>query len=374
MADSPLAGPGHGGPSPEAAEFYRLRRRLRLALGALALVTAVGVLGFLIIGGAGQGVVDAIYMTVITLTTVGFGEIIDMSNNPAGRIFTVALLLVGMGIVAYTVPMAAAFVIEGQLNNIFARRRMQKTIAELADHHIVCGDTSACWHVAEELLRTGHSVVIVAPTAEALTEAQHRLGEGPGIVGDPSSDEVLREAGADRAAGIVVCTSNDKDNVLTVLTARRLAPRARIIASTEHPETESKLQTVGADVVVSPSRIGGLRMASALVRPTVVTFLDKMLREKGGTLRVEEVTIPKNAQVSDRTLSGLKVDEVAGALLLAVRHPETGEFTFKPPPDTSLTAGMTLVVMADPDGLDRLRKRFQRATGTHFTLEQTTEQ
>lgn len=373
MADSPLTGPGHAGRPAEAAEFYRLRRRLRLALGALALVTTVGVLGFLLIGGTGRGIVDAIYMTVITLTTVGFGEIIDMSNNPAGRIFTVVLLLVGMGIVAYTVPMAAAFVIEGQLHNIFARRRMQKTIAEMADHYIVCGDTTAGWHVAEELLRTGREVVIVAPTAEVLAEAHHRLGDCPGIVGDPSSDEVLLEAGAERAAGFVVCAHNDKDNVLGVLTARRLAPRARIIAATEQPETEIKLQTVGADMVVSPSRIGGLRMASALVRPTVVTFLDKMLREKGGTLRVEEVTIPQDAQVSDRTLGGLKVDEVAGAMLLAVRHPETGEFTFKPPADTPLTAGMTLVVMADPDGLDRLRKRFRRATGTQFKLEQTTE-
>lgn len=250
---------------------------------------------------------------------------------------------------------------------------MQKTIAEMARHYIVCGDTTACWHVAEELIRTGREAVIVAPTAEALADAQHRLGAVPGIVGDPSSDEVLLEAGADRAAGFVVCAHSDKDNVLGVLTARRLAPRARIIASTEHPETEIKLQAVGADVVVSPSRIGGLRMASALVRPTVVTFLDKMLREKGGTLRVEEVTIPPDAQLRDRTLGGLKVDEVAGAMLLAVRRPDTGEFTFKPPEDTPLTAGMTLVVMADPDGLDRLRKRFQRATGTQFTLEHTTE-
>ncbi len=357
----------------DAAEFYRLRRRLRLALGALGLVIAVGVLGFVLIGGTGRSIVDAIYMTVITLTTVGFGEIIDMSGNPGGRIFTVVLLLVGMGIVAYTVPMAAAFVIEGQLNNIFARRRMQKTIAEMANHYIVCGDTTACWYVAEELTRTTRRVVIVAPTAEALADAHHRLGELPSIVGDPSSDEVLLEAGAERAAGFVICTDSDKDNVLSVLTARRLAPRARIIAATERPETEAKLHTVGADVVVSPSRIGGLRMASALVRPTVVTFLDKMLREKGGTLRVEEVTIPKDAHVSDQTLGGLKVNEVAGAMLLAVRHPDTGKFAFKPAPDTPLTVGMTLVVMADPDGLDRLRKRFQRATGTRFTLEQTTE-
>jgi voltage-gated potassium channel len=355
------------------AEFYRLRRRLRMALGALALVTTVGVLGFVLIGSGRHNVVDAIYMTVITLTTVGFSEIIDMSNNPAGRIFTVLLLLFGMGIVAYTVPMVAAFFIEGQLHNIFARRRMQRTIAEMAGHYVVSGDTATSWYVAEELLRTRHSVVIVAPTESALEEAQHRLGEFPGIVGDPTSDATLAEAGAARAAGFVFSMANDKDNVLGVLTARRLAPKARIIAATEQPDTEAKLQTVGADVVVSPSRIGGLRMASALVRPNVVTFLDRMLREKGGTLRVEEVTIPDDADVTDRTLASLEVNEVAGAMLLAVRHPGTGEFEFKPAPATPLAPAMTLVVMADVEGLERLKKRFRRATGTFLTIEQTAE-
>ena len=355
------------------AEFYRLRRRLRLALGALALVTTVGVLGFVLIGSGQHDVIDAIYMTVITLTTVGFGEIIDMSNNPAGRIFTVLLLLVGMGIVAYTVPMVAAFFIEGQLHNHFARRRMQRTIAEMGGHYVVSGDTAASWYVAEELLRTQRSVVIVAPTDAALEDAQHRLGEFPGIVGDPTSDATLTEAAAERAAGFVFSMANDKDNVLGVLTARRLAPKARIIAATEHADTEAKLNTVGADVVVSPSRIGGLRMASALVRPNVVTFLDRMLREKGGNLRVEEVTIPDDADVTDRTLASLKVDEVAGAMLLAVRHPDTGEFEFKPAPTTPLAPAMTLVVMADVEGLERLKKRFRRATGTFLRVEQTAE-
>jgi voltage-gated potassium channel len=356
----------------EAAEFFRIRRRIRLALGALVLVTMIGVLGFVIIGGNQHDLVDAIYMTVITLTTVGFGEIIDMASNPAGRVFTVLLLLVGMGIVAYTVPMVAAFIIEGQLHHIFSRRRMQKSIADLAGHFIICGDTEASWYVAEELLRTRREAVVVAPTEDALTDAQDRLGEFLGLVGDPSNDDTLLAAGIERAAGLVFCMGNEKDNVLGVLTARRLAPSARIVASTEHADTEMKLRTAGADAIVSPSRIGGLRMASELVRPTVVTFLDRMLRDQEKSLRIEEVTVPPQAQVEGRRLDSLQFG-AAGAVLLAVRSPDTGAFTFNPAGETDLVPNMTLVVMADADGHDRLKKGFHRATGMHLRIEQSEE-
>lgn len=209
------------------AEFERLRWRLRLAIGALALVTGVGVLGFVLIAGSEHGLIDAVYMTIITLTTVGFGEIIDMSSHPAGRIFTIGLLLVGMGIVAYTVRMLAAFIIEGQLHHIFRRRRMEKSIAQLSDHYVVCGDKASSWYVAEELIGTGRSTVIVTPTEEDLEAVLDRLGDLPVVTGDPSDDHVLIAAGVERAAGIVVAMRNDKDIVLAVLTARRLTPRAR---------------------------------------------------------------------------------------------------------------------------------------------------
>ncbi len=201
-------------------EFDRLRWRLRLALGALVLVTLVGVFGYVLIGGTEGGVVDAIYMTVITLTTVGFGEIIDMTNNPAGRIFTVLLLLVGMGIVAYTVPMVAAFFIEGQLHHIFARRRMQKAIEGQRGHFIVCGDVPAAWFLAEELVRTRRPVVLVVPAGpDVLDDAPTALDDVPRIEGDSSDDDVLESAGAERAGGIVFCMRENKDNVLGVLTA-----------------------------------------------------------------------------------------------------------------------------------------------------------
>ena len=156
------------------AEFARLQRRLRHAIGVLVLLTVVGVLGFVIIARGEHGVIDAIYMTVITLTTVGFSEIIDMTNNPAGRIFTVLLLLSGMGIVAYTVPMVAGLLIEGQLHHIFARRRMQKTISQMSDHYIVGGDSASRWYVVEELLGTHRPVMLVTPSEDLLADIQER--------------------------------------------------------------------------------------------------------------------------------------------------------------------------------------------------------
>lgn len=345
--------------NPQYAEFERIRRRLSQAFAALVIVTIIGVVGFSIIGEGRYSLVDAAYMTVITLTTVGYGEIIDMSQNPAGRVFTMGLLLVGMGIVAYTVPLLAAFLIEGQLNHIFSRRRMDKQIGQLSGHHVVCGDMAATWYVAEELKRSGRPFVLVVPTEGALSEALERLGEIPRIVGDPSDDDTLLAAGIDRCAGVVVVMESDKDNVLVALTARRLAPRARIVASTESREAEVKLRTAGADAVVSPARTGGLRIASELVRPKVVSFLDQMLRDTRSSLRVEEVTVPPDGPAVGKSLGSLRINDVDGALLLAIRDPKTGAFTFKPPDDTPLGAETTLVVMVDAAGRNRLEERLK---------------
>jgi voltage-gated potassium channel len=156
----------------------------------------------------------------------------------------------------------------------------------------------------------------------------------------------------------VVCTQSDKDNILGALAARRLAPKARIIASAKLPESEAKLLSVGADAVVSPSRIGGLRMASELVRPRVVSFLDQMLRGEQSSLRFEEVTVAPTSAAVGRSLGGLEIDDVPGVLLLALRR-SSGEFVFKPSPETSVEAGMTLVVMADAESRVHLERKLE---------------
>ncbi len=338
-------------------EFNRLRRRLTVAVIALAAITAIGVIGYAVIGGSEHGLLDAVYMTVITLTTVGFGEIIDMSGSPAGRVFTLLLLMFGFAVVLYTVPLMTAFVIEGQLLNVFTRRRMEKSIAAMKDHFIVTGGTSAGNHVVEELVKTGRSVVLVV--SEEMEIGHGDAGRVPFVVGDSTDDTALIDAGIERAAGFVACMENEKDNVLAVLTARRLAPETRIVATTERVETEAKLRTAGVDVVVSPSRIGGLRLASEMVRPKVVSFLDSMLRDKELTLRVEEVTVQPGTSMVGQTLASLNIGDIEGAVLMALRPPDSTSYRFKPSPSTTLEAGMTLIVMTDLQGRSRLERLMQ---------------
>ena len=368
MPTPKLPGRGRGlYTTPELVEFLRIRRRLGWATLALVLVTGVGVLGYWIIGRRDHhSLIDAVYMTVITLTTVGYDEIIDMSHHPAGRLFTIGLLLLGMGVVAYTVPMLAAFFIEGQLLHIFARRRMDRLIDRMTGHYLVCGRDAATWYVAGELRDSGQQVVLVVPSEQAAAEAFERLGDVPRIVGDASEDDVLREAGVERAGGVVTCMESHKDNVLVALAARRLAPHARIVASTESPDTEAKLRTAGADAVVSPSRIGGLRMASELVRPEVVSFLDKMLYDARASLRVEEIPIPGNSAAVGQTVGWLGINNMDGALLLAIRDRQTGTFVFKPAAETPLRSGVTLIAMVDSEGRARIERRLR--TGRLSTL------
>lgn len=331
-----------------------------MALLALLFVVAAGTAGFLIIGGRGTTLIDALYMTVITLTTVGFGEMVDLSTHPEGRLFTIFLLLGGMGIVAYTAMLLAAFVLEGQLGHIFARRRNQRRITRMDEHYIVCGNSPSAWYLAEELLKTGRQLVLVTSDYDSLEESRERLGDLPAVVGDPGEDEVLREAGVEKAAGVVFCMENDKDTLLGVITARRMAPGVRIVAGTEQPGIGAKLRTAGADAVVSTSRIGGLRMASELVRPTVVTFLDQMLRDREGSLRVEELQVPERTAEERTRVGELRIEEVPRAVLLALRRPGEEGFEFKPPPDTPLMPGMRLVVMTDREGRERLSRALER--------------
>ncbi len=322
----------------------------------MILLIAIGVVGYASIAKGEHGVLDAVYMTVITLTTVGYGEIIDMTNDPGARIFTMFILVFGMGIFAYTVPMLAAFVIEGHFLNIFSRRRMEKKIEALTDHYLICGDSGSTWFVVEEFQRTSRPIVAIVPSEEVLGTMPSHLGDLPVLVGDPSDDDVLTSAGIERAAGLVASMNGDKDNVLLVFTARRLAPQARIIASVDNPALEAKLRVAGADAVVSPCKIGGLRLASEMVRPTVVTFLDKMLRDKEAGLRVEEVTVPEDAQVVGKRISDLKFHEIAGAVLIAVHRQGEEQFLFDPDGDLRIEPRMTLILMIDTEGRKELAK------------------
>lgn len=328
-----------------------LRARLIRAALVFGGVVVLGVAGYLLIEPE-YGLLDAIYMTVITVASVGYGEVHPLDQG--GRIFTIFLIFAGSGTLLYGISTATAFVVEGELKDLLRRRRMEKRIAALRSHHIVCGVAGAGRYAAEELIRTQRPVVVI-DTDEmrcGSLAGQDRLAW---IAGDPTSSEVLRAAGIDRAAGLVSALETDKDNVFAVLTARDLNATMRIVALAVEPESDHKLRVAGANEVVLPNMIGGMRVASVLIRPTVVTFLDSMLRDRSQTLRVEEAPLPAGSPSVGRAIEELAAIRENRVLVVALRRAASGVTEFNPPSATALGAGDTLLVMGEVAAIGRLR-------------------
>jgi voltage-gated potassium channel len=316
----------------------------------IGLVLLVGMLGYMVIGGEHYTALDAIYMTIITLTTVGYGEIVDMSNNPAGRVFTIVLLVVGAGAFVYFFSSLTAFLVEGNLERILWRRRMRRAISNLENHYIICGGGHTGVNIIRELLATERAFVLIdIDEASARALAEDLEADFPIVVGDATDEDVLRQAGIERAKGLCATTSHEKDNLLLTMTARMIKPGLRIVARCTDRRLEHKLRRAGADAVVSPNVIGGLRLVSELVRPDAVTFLDTMLRDKEKRLRIEEVSLKDGGAAVGRTLGELRKDGIDGLLIIAVRQIETNTWSFNPPDDMVLDAGEAIVFMSSPE-------------------------
>lgn len=338
-----------------------ITNRIRKLLVALALTFLTGILGYEII--EGWSFLDASYMTVITLATIGYGETHPLSS--AGRVFTIFLILGGMTTVSYGALTLTALVADGELAQWLKRRRMDKAITKLQDHYIICGLGKTGEHVVEELLQTGKQVVVVDRNPENLTcfHSREAIRERFGtdlaatqinyVSGDAASDHILLEAGIQRATGIFCALASDKDNLFVVLTARGLNPRIRIISKCEDDESEQKLLRAGADSVVSSKRIGGLRMASEMIRPAVVSFLDFMVRDPQG-YRFEEVAVQPGSPFLGRTVRETPASQVPTLRLVAVANPDGG-YQYNPSEETVLAAGQRLVFLGRSEQVERLR-------------------
>jgi voltage-gated potassium channel len=327
--------------------------RVRLLVAGLLLVgvTVIGTIGFRLIDPT-AGWVRAFFMTAITLTTVGFGEEVPVDTDGA-RIFTAVLILVGMGVLLYFVSTGTAFILEGQLGHVFRRKRMQRDLAELTGHIIVCGSGQAALYAAREFASVDRPLVLVVATQEAAARAGAELEGVPIILGNPTDDATLISAGVERAAGLIVCTDSDNENVVVTLTARQVNPNVRIVSQVEDVDHEAKIRKVGADAVVSPHFIGGLRMASELLRPTVVSFLDTMLRDRDLNLRVEEIRIPQGSTAVGKQFRDLGLDALPGILLVAIRS-TAGDWEYNPPRTEVVAPGMVLIFMGSPQDSRRL--------------------
>ena len=334
--------------SEESSIISSFQERLKHSLYFFIAVVSVGTFGYKIIGGSDYSISDCFYMTIITLSTVGYGEVIDLVHHPGSRLFTVFLIITGMGALLYLVSTVTAFIVEGELLKIFWRKKMDKMIGKMQGHYIVCGVGRVGYHIIQEFNQTKREVVAIDMDMDMVENIRQSFPSVPALQGDGLEDDLLKEAAIERAAGMMVSTGHDKDNMVITMTARQLNPVLRIVTRCNDFRNMDKLRKAGADSVVSSNFIGGLRMASEMVRPTVVSFLDVMLRDKEKNLRIEEVSIRGNSALVGKTVAQSGVKNIASALLLAVKKKD-GLWEYNPKDDFLLYADMDLVIMGSPE-------------------------
>ena len=332
----------------------RVYQRFTAPALALLCVNLVGMVGYKIIGGEQVSWLDCLYMTFITVATIGYGEIVDLSHSPAGRVFTICIAMIGIGVTTYLISTLTAFILEGDMNQALRRRRMQKSIAALKQHYIICGIGRVGTNVAHELEVTGRHYVVIESDKDAIERYLERYPDALCTHADSSEDSALTEAGIEHAAGVFAVTGDDSKNLVITLSAKLLNATARVVARCHEVNYIDKIRKVGADAIVSPDFTGGMRIVSSMIRPQVVSFLDEMLRADNA-LRVEEVQLPQSFGAA--TIGALKLNR-RDFILLAVRA--QNEWEFNPGDDFDIHAGNTLVVMTTPAG----RKSLERSLGT----------
>jgi len=335
-------------PYREAAE--RIYLAFRYPFLAFFVIMLVGTTGYWVVGGGKATILDCAYMTFITATTIGYGEVIDMSASPGGRIFTMVIGFFGVANIFYMTSKMTAVIVESDLNENLRRHRMQRDIEALSGHYIVCGIGRVGSNILRELVATSRPSVVIEPAAAALEAMRENYPKQLHLHGDGADDELLTAAGVQRAAGVFAVSGDDNKNLVITLSAKQLNPRVRIVARCHDVRFVDKIRRVGADDIVSPDFTGALRIASSMLRPAVVNFLDEMLRSDKG-LRVEEVRVPRHAR--DRRIAELAPHD-PHYVVLALRH--DGRWDFNPSADSLAKAGSTLVVMATPEGRAKLER------------------
>lgn len=303
---------------------------------------------------------DCFYMSTITLTTVGYGETLaDFEPYRAARVYTMFLLVFGTGFLVYAASAATAFIVEGELGHLLEKRRMEKAIAQLSEHYIVCGAGATGMHVIRELIDTGKDFVVVEHDHERV-ERLRQMGCKLIVEGDATEDDSLVQAGIDKARGLVACLHDDKDNLFVTVTARQLNRKLRIVAQNVELGAQSKLVQAGANATVSTSRIGGLRLVSELIRPSVTTFLDSMLRDRKANIRFAEVTVEAGSELDGKTLGDARIEQSPGLPVLALRSRGDADFHFEPGPSDKLEPGVVIIVMGSLEKVEALERRARR--------------
>lgn len=331
-------------------------KALQKAFILLIVILVAGTAGYMII--EKQSFLNALYMVIITITTIGYGETFILGTG--GRIFTIFLVVAGVGTVGYTLVSAVEFMIENSLSGFMERRRMRSRIEELSGHYVLCGYGRVGQYIAQDLEAAGAEFVIIEKNPAAAEKA-HQKGYLV-IADDATNDETLKAAGIERAKGLVSALNSDAENLYVTLTARELCPHLFIVSRCDWEESEPKLRRAGADRVISPHSIGGRRMAAMLLKPMVWDYLD--LVTKGQYIefniedlewRIDDVEIQPNSYLDGKTIEEAKIYSVSGALVLAVKKRGMG-FNTKPSKDTRLEPGDYIIAIGTVEQLAKLEE------------------
>ncbi|MCB0711107.1 MAG: potassium channel protein [Ignavibacteriae bacterium] len=325
-------------------------RRFQISLLMLLMLVAGGTLGYILLEGM-QGI-DALYMTIITITTVGFGEVRQLS--PEGRIFTILLIILGVGVGAWAIRNGVEIVLGDTLWHSVQQKKMNKIIKELSGHYIICGYGRIGRQIARDMALRNEPFVVIDQNSERIEWVREK--NMLYVLGDATHDEMLIEAGIERAGGLVAALNSDADNVLAVLTARGLNPNLQIVARAGDETVENKLRRAGADRVVSPYAIGGHRLALAMLQPAVHDFFNRVFNVEQADVDIGEIPVLTSSPLKGKTIAECDLRNSWGLIVIGIRKTD-GTFNISPDARHPVEEGETLIVIGPPELIFNYKQR-----------------
>ena len=333
-----------------------IREHIIFPITLLFSIFLIGTMGYKVMNWDEWSLIDCAYMTSITLTTVGYGDILGIENSLLAKIYTILLMITGMGIVMYAVSTLTAFIVEGEMKAYFAESKMMKKIEKLSDHYIICGAGATGVYVIEEFFKTDQSFVVIDTDQHNINEITKNHEGILYLLGDATDDEILISANIHHARGLIAILPSDKENLFLVVSAKALNPKLKIAARAIDSNFIQKLRNVGAQVIVSPNAIGGMRIASEIIRPHVVSFLDSMLRNRDGVIRVGEIIIPAKSRLVNRPLKDAHIHKNTGLLVIALKQPDINQYIYNPGGDLIIKENSVFIVIGSLQQISELEK------------------
>ena len=325
------------------------KRKIKFILYAFSLLLIIGTVGYMILSDV--DIVDALYMTVITVSTVGFGEVGTTSNS--SEIFSVIMIFLGVGIVGYAFTTLVAMFVEGKVSDLWKGSKMERKISALSDHYIICGSGELAEVIIKKFIDENLDFVVITDKREDLDDYSHH--NILVVEGQSTEESVLLHAGIEKAKGLVATMETEVDNIVTVLTARNLNNKIYIISNAITKSGNEKLLKVGANKTLSAMEISGNRMASLMIKPNIISFLDVVTRVGDVELDLEEVIVKKGSYLENKTLIEAEIPRKTGLTVLAIKKIEDEKILFNPPIDYTFKIGDVLIILGREEQVDKLR-------------------